>query len=62
MAMRAHSPTIVEENRLLEESSDDDADRAPVAERLSILEELRSQGLVSQQEYDAKRSQILSEL
>jgi len=45
----------------LEESSDDDADRAPLAERLSILDELRSQGLVSQQEYDAKRAQILSE-
>jgi hypothetical protein len=42
--------------------SDDDADRVPVAERLSTLEALRSQGLVSQQEYDAKRAEILSEL
>ena len=44
------------------EGSDDDADRVPVAKRLSTLETLRSQGLVSQQEYDAKRAQILSEL
>ena len=44
------------------ESSDDHADRVPVAERLSTLENLRSRGLVSQQEYDAKRAQILSEL
>ena len=43
------------------EGTDDDGDRASVTERLSTLEALRSEGLVSQQEYDAKRAQILSE-
>lgn len=33
-----------------------------IAERLQVLEGLLSQGLVSQQEYDTKRAEILSEL
>ena len=33
-----------------------------IAERLQVLKDLLSQGLVSQEEYDTKREQILSDL
>ncbi len=41
---------------------DDGAKRTPIVERLQALEDLLTQGLVSQEEYAAKRAEILSDL
>jgi len=41
---------------------DDGAKRTPIVERLKVLEDLLTRGLVSQEEYAAKRAEILSDL
>ncbi len=41
---------------------DEGAKRTPIVERLQALEDLLTQGLVSQEEYAAKRAEILSDL
>ncbi len=41
---------------------DDGAKRTPIVERLQALEDLLTEGLVSQEEYAAKRAEILSDL
>lgn len=37
-------------------------DKAPIADRLSTLDDLLSKGLITQEEYDGKRAEILSDL
>ena len=42
------------------DSVEEAEEQAPVAQRLQVLDELLSSGLISQEEYDSQRAEILS--